>query len=160
MDRRRGSVSWASSRGAFGRDDFLRMLDVVESYVFRRAVCDLPSHGLNRYFPSLVARLDKLQDEGGNYVEAFIAYLLNEAGTPRRFPTDAEFWNALRTRDSYGFNKSLHMLSRLENSYHEKDERDFATGSTIGAPRARSLSTPWAIRPGACKTRGLMLTLV
>ena len=115
-------------QGAFGHDDFLAMLDIIESYVFRRAVCDLPSHGLNRFFPSLVARLDKLQDEGGNYREALTAYLLNEAGTPRRFPTDAEFCNALRTRDAYGFNKCLHMLSRLENSYHEKDERDFATG--------------------------------
>lgn len=115
-------------QGAFGHDDFLAMLDIIESYVFRRAVCDLPSHGLNRFFPSLVARLDKLQDEGGNYREALTAYLLNEAGTPRRFPTDAEFCNALRTRDAYGFNKCLYMLSRLENSYHEKDERDFATG--------------------------------
>lgn len=115
-------------QGAFDRGAFVSMLDTIESYLFRRAACDIPSHGLNRYFPSLIARLDRLQDEGGNYAEALTAHLLNEAGTPRRFPTDAEFANSLRTRDSYGFGKSLQMLSRLENSYHEKDERDFATG--------------------------------
>lgn len=113
---------------AFERGDFLGMLDVVESYLFRRAVCDLPTHGLNRYFPLLIARLNKVQDGGGNYREALTAHLLNEAGTPRRFPTDGEFKGALKTRDSYGFGKSLHLLSRLENSYHPKDERDFATG--------------------------------
>ena len=115
-------------QNAFDRSSFLDMLETVESYLFRRAACDLPTHGLNRYFPSLIARLDRLRDEGGNYLEALAAYLLNESGTPRRFPADAEFMNALRTRDSYGFSKSLYMLSRLENSYHEKDERDFATG--------------------------------
>ena len=115
-------------QGAFEADDFVGMLDMVESYLFRRAVCDLPTNGLNRYFPSIIARMNKVQDDGGNYREALTAFLLNEAGTPRRFPTDAEFRNALKTRDSYGFNKSLQMLSRLENSYHPKDERDFATG--------------------------------
>lgn len=115
-------------QGAFEHADFLGMLDMIESYLFRRAACDLPSHGLNRYFPSLIARLNRVQDDGGSYREALTAFLLNEAGTQRRFPTDAEFSNALKTRDSYGFNKSFHMLSRLENSYHPKDERDFASG--------------------------------
>jgi len=115
-------------QGAFEEGDFMAMLEMVESYLFRRAVCDLLSTGLNRYFPSVIARMNKVQDDGGNYREALTAFLLNEAGTPRRFPTDAEFKNALKTRDSYGFNRSLHMLSRLENSYHPKDERDFATG--------------------------------
>lgn len=116
--------------GAFERADFLGMLDMVESYLFRRSVCDVPTHGLNRFFPSLIARLNKVQEEGERgYTEAFTAFLLNEAGTPRRFPADAEFKGALRTRDAYGFRRSLYMLSRLENSYHEKDERDFATGT-------------------------------
>ena len=38
----------------------------------------------------LIGRLDRVQeDEGSSYVEAFEAFLLNEAGTARRFPTDA-----------------------------------------------------------------------
>jgi len=106
------------------------MLSTVESYLFRRTVCDCPTNSLQKFFSSLIGRLDRVQeDEGSSYVEAFEAFLLNEAGTARRFPTDAEFSDPLRTRDAYHFRRSLYLLSRLENSYHPKDERDFTTGS-------------------------------
>ena len=115
---------------AFGREGLLSMLSTVESYLFRRTVCDCPTNSLQKFFSSLIGRLDRVQeDEGSSYVEAFEAFLLNEAGTARRFPTDAEFSDHLRTRDAYHFRRSLYLLSRLENSYHPKDERDFTTGS-------------------------------
>ena len=83
---------------AFGLDDFVSMVRTVESYIFRRAVCDAPTNSLNKFLPSVIARLNKVQEEGGNYREAFESMLLLEAGTARRFPTNAEFGRALRTR--------------------------------------------------------------
>lgn len=115
--------------GAFSRDDFLQMLATTESYVFRRAVCDCASNSFNKFLPSIIARLNKVQDEGGNYREAFESYLLNEAGTNRRFPTDAEFSRDLLARDSYHFKKSFYMLAKLENRFHPKDPHDFANGT-------------------------------
>lgn len=115
---------------AFGRDGLISMLATVESYLFRRTVCDCPTNSLQKFFSSLIGRLDRVQeDEGSSYVEAFEAFLLNEAGTARRFPTDAEFADNLRARDAYHFRRSLYLLSHLENSYHPKDERDFANGA-------------------------------
>lgn len=115
---------------AFDRDGLLSMLATVESYLFRRTICDCPTNSLQKFFSSLIGRLDRVQeDEGSSYVQAFDAFLLNEAGTARRFPTDAEFADNLRTRDAYHFRRSLYLLSRLENSYHPKDERDFANGT-------------------------------
>lgn len=115
--------------GAFTRDDFLSMLSTTESYVFRRAVCDCASNSLGKFLPSIIARLNKVQAEEGDYREAFESYLLNEAGTNRRFPTDAEFSRDLLVRDSYHFKKSFYMLARLENSFHTKDPRDFSAGA-------------------------------
>ncbi len=115
--------------GAFDKEDFLSMLTTTESYVFRRAVCDCASSSFNKFLPSIIARLNNVQDNEGNYSEAFEAMLLNEAGTNRRFPTDAEFERELLARDSYHFKKSLYMLSKLENSHHPKDERDFFNGT-------------------------------
>lgn len=114
---------------AFDRDGLLSMLEVTESYLFRRSVCDCATNSLQKFFASVIGRLNRVQDDGGNYVEAFSAYLLNEAGTARRFPTDAEFADSLRTRDAYHFRRCLYLLSRLENSYHPKDQRDFAGGT-------------------------------
>lgn len=131
---------------AFGHDDFVSMVRVVESYLFRRMACDVASNGLNKFLPSIVARLNKVQAEGGNYAEALSAMLLGEAGTARRFPTDGEFESALRTRDAYGFKRCMLLLSRLENSYHPGAERSFSTGGyTIEhiMPQAALKSPEW-----------------
>lgn len=115
---------------AFDHDGLLSMLATIESYLFRRTVCDCPTNSLQKFFSSLIGRLDRVQeDEGSSYVQAFEAFLLNEAGTARRFPTDGEFVDKLKMRDAYHFRRSLYLLSRLENSYHPKDERDFANGT-------------------------------
>lgn len=112
----------------FDKDGFLQLLTVLESYVFRRSVCGWPSNSLDKFFSSIINRLNKVQDEGGNYVEAFTAYLLNEADSNRRFPNNAEFKLELQTRNSYRFKKSFYLLSRLENHFHPKDPIDFMSG--------------------------------
>ena len=114
---------------AFGLDDFVMMLAVLESYVFRRAVCDVASNSLNKFLPSVIAKLNKVQEEGGNYREAFESLLKLEAGTARRFPTDGEFAQALVTRDAYHFRKSFYLLTSLENGFHPKNPIDFGTGT-------------------------------
>lgn len=114
---------------AFSREDFVSMLRTLESYVFRRIVCDLASNGLNKFFLSVIARLNELRDEGElNYREAFEAILLGESGTARRMPDDLAFRTALSTRDCYAFRRGYYLLTSLENSHHSKDPIDFAHG--------------------------------
>lgn len=76
---------------------------------------------LSSIFPSIIAKLNKVQEEGGNYREAYEAYFYLEADTARRFPSDAEFMQALLTRDLYHFRRSFYMLACLENQHHTKD---------------------------------------
>ncbi len=109
---------------AFAKEDFVSMVWTLESYLFRRAVCDAATNSLQKFFASVIAKLNRIQEDGGNYREAFEAYLLLEAGTARRFPTDQAFAQALRTRDSYHFRRSFYMLSNLENMNHPKDPVD------------------------------------
>lgn len=116
-------------QGAFADEDFLHMLELTESYVFRRSICDAQTNSLNKFLPSVIAKLNKVQDEGGNYAEAFESFLLLESGTPRRFPDNAEFFNALTTRDAYHYRHSLYLLSNLENLHHPKDPLDLENGS-------------------------------
>lgn len=114
--------------GAFGISDFIAMVRLLESYIFRRAVCDAPTNSLNKFFPSIIAKLNKVQDEGGSYREAYEAYLYLEADSARRFPSDAEFTQALHTRDLYHFRRSFYMLSCLENQHHTKDPLHIESG--------------------------------
>lgn len=113
---------------AFSLDDFESMLRTLESYMFRRAVCDVPSNALTNFLASVIARLNKVQEDGENYREAFEAYLRLEDGTARRFPGNAEFAQTLATRDIYQFRKAFYLLTCLENAHHPKNPIDFSTG--------------------------------
>lgn len=106
---------------AFTHEDFASMLRTTESYLFRRAVCDVPTNSLNKFFPSIIARLKVVKAERGSYRKAYEAFLLNESDTARRMPTNAEFERALKTRDCYAFRRGRYLLSTLENSYHPKN---------------------------------------
>lgn len=119
---------YADGEGAFTRDDLLSMLRTTESYLFRRSVCDVATNSLNKFFSSVIARLNDIQEEGGNYREAYEAILLGEEGTARRLPTDEEFERTLRTRDCYAFRRGFYLLSTLENSHHPKNPLDFSGG--------------------------------
>lgn len=105
----------------FTREEFLAILEVMESYLFRRAACDCPPSVLAPFFSSLIARIDAVRSEGGNVVEAFLAMLLNEEGTPRRFPTDAEFSHSLATRDAHSLSSSLYLLARIDEGMRPAD---------------------------------------
>ena len=121
---------------AFSYDDFIALLDTLECYAFRRAVCDCPSREYPKLVVSLINRLNHIQDEGGNYLEAFQAFLLTTSVENQRFPDDKEFQEELRSRDMYSFKRSFYMFSRLESSYHTKgvmsDPRDFAKKNDKG----------------------------
>lgn len=115
--------------GAFSLDDFESMLRILESYVFRRIVCDVPSNALVNFLASVIAKLNKVQEDGGNYREAFESFLFLEDGTARRFPGDVDFVKTLRTRDAYQFRRASYLLANLENAHRPKDPLDFSTGA-------------------------------
>lgn len=92
------------------------MLKATEGYLSRRSVCDVATNSLNKFFSSVIARLNAVRDDGGNIREAFEAILLGEEGTARRMPSDAEFERALRMRNCYEFKRRFYLFTTLENS--------------------------------------------
>ena len=115
-------------QGEFDSAGFAKLLDIVESYLLRRAVCGYPSNSLNKFLPGLIARMDAVQETDADYVDAFLALLEQEAGTARRFPGDDEFRACLRDRDLYGTGRAFYLLSKLENSLHAKNPVDHSAG--------------------------------
>ncbi|MEM6552581.1 MAG: DUF1524 domain-containing protein [Planctomycetota bacterium] len=89
----------------------------VESYVFRRVLCDIPTNTLNKTFASLAIRIDKSEKQ--TYVESLQASLLLLTG-PRRFPGDAELEGNLQAKDVYSLRTRGYLLEKLEN--HKRKE--------------------------------------
>ena len=90
-------------------EEFLTATKLVETYVFRRAVCDIPTNSMNKTFESFAKRIDKT-----NYLESVKAeFLLLEAN--RRFPNDRDFQYHLIRKDIYRFQRRDYLFRKLEN---------------------------------------------
>ncbi|MCW5940671.1 MAG: DUF262 domain-containing protein [Fimbriimonadaceae bacterium] len=123
--------------GRLSRADFLRVLRLVESYVFRRAVCGIPTNSLNKTFAGLVREIDKER-----YLPSLEAALALKDGF-RRFPRDEEFKSALMVRDVYNFRVRNYMLDKLENE--GRKERASVESYTIEhiLPQNENLRPEW-----------------
>ena len=55
------------------REDFIGILKLIESYVFRRLICGVPTHGLNRIFATLGREIDQ------HYLASVQAVFVREA---------------------------------------------------------------------------------
>jgi uncharacterized protein with ParB-like and HNH nuclease domain/predicted transport protein len=118
-------------------DDACQIVRWVESYVFRRAVCAIPTNSLNRTFATLGRTLKK-----DRYLESVqAAFLL--LPSYRQFPDDDTFQRNITVRDLYNFRSRSYWLRRLEN--HGRKERVLIVDYTIEhiMPQNEALSEEW-----------------
>lgn len=123
-------------------DELLGIIRLVESYVFRRAICAIPTNSLNKTFAGLSRSLKK-----DRYFESVKATFLLMPSY-RRFPTDEEFQRDIKLRDLYNFRSRSYWLRRLEN--HGRKERVVVENYTIEhiLPQNEALSSEWQAELG------------
>lgn len=117
--------------------DFLEAIRLVESYVFRRAICSIPTNSLNKTFATFGRALKK-----DHYLESIKAHFMT-LPSYRRFPDDEEFKRELKVRDLYNFPRRSYWLRRMEN--FGRKERVPVAEYTIEhiLPQNRELSVEW-----------------
>lgn len=118
-------------------DEFIECVRLIESYVFRRYVCDIPTNSLNKTFASFARSIRK-----SSYLESFKAELIS-LSSYRRFPSDSELNRCLQHKDMYNVRSRAYWLRRLEN--HDKKERISVENYTIEhvLPQNKNLSSQW-----------------
>ncbi|WP_286230599.1 DUF262 and DUF1524 domain-containing protein [Neobacillus mesonae] len=117
--------------------EFIIVLKMVESYVFRRAICGVPTNSLNKTFATLSKEIVK-----GNYLESIkAAFALKDSY--RRFPNNEEFSMELKVKDVYNFRNRNYLLRKLEN--HNRKEIVDIEAYTIEhiMPQNPNLSDAW-----------------
>jgi uncharacterized protein with ParB-like and HNH nuclease domain/predicted transport protein len=127
---------------SLSKDDFLTAVRLVESYVFRRAVCAIPTNSMNKTFATFTRALKK-----DRYLESIQAHFLS-LPSYRRFPNDEEFKRDLQTKDLYNFRSRSYWLRRLEN--RGRKERVPVDEYTIEhiLPQNENLSPQWQAELG------------
>ena len=125
------------SDGLLSAEEFECVVRLVEAYVFRRAVCTIPTNSLNKTFATFGRAIRK-----DCYLESIHAHFLL-LPSYRRFPGDDEFQRELKVRDLYNFRSRSYWLRRLEN--HDRKERVQVDEYTIEhiLPQNENLSATW-----------------
>jgi uncharacterized protein with ParB-like and HNH nuclease domain len=126
-----------NENGQVSADEFLQIVRLVEAYVFRRAICSVPTNSLNKTFATFGRALKK-----DRYVESVMAHFMNMKSY-RRFPKDDEFNARMQDRNLYNFRSRGYWLRRFEN--HGKNERVHVDDYTIEhiMPQNENLSAEW-----------------
>lgn len=126
-----------------GKTEFVQILQLVESYVFRRAICDIPTNSQRQTFATFARKLDK-----DRYLESVKATFLL-LPSYRRFPRDDEFQRQLQVRNLYKFNRRSYWLRRFEN--FGRKERVMVQDYTIEhiMPQNDDVSPAWQHSLGA-----------
>jgi uncharacterized protein with ParB-like and HNH nuclease domain len=90
---------------------FIKILELVQSFTWRRFVLGLGTNALNKIFMSLYDKVDQT-----NYLYSVQKSLLQRTGI-QRFPKNAEVIEALKVKDIYNIKSKnrTYLLERLEN---------------------------------------------
>ncbi|MEN8691641.1 MAG: DUF262 domain-containing protein, partial [Desulfobacterales bacterium] len=124
-------------QGVLAKEQLSQTVRLVEAYVFRRAVCSIPTNSLNKTFATFSRALKK-----DHYLESIQAHLLL-LPSYRRFPSDEEFKREITLRDLYNFRSRSYWLRRIENY----DRKEFVPVDEYTIehilPQNENLSTKW-----------------
>jgi hypothetical protein len=123
--------------GTLHEHEFLEALELIESYVMRRAVCGYQTRGYWQVFAALAYKI------GDRQPLANLKVALARQRENYRFPSNDEFERALTEKDLYGLRVCRHLLEGLEN-YGSKEPTDTTRFSIEHIlPQIERLSPEW-----------------
>lgn len=101
------------SNNIIDKPTFISVLNLVQSYTWRRFILGLPTNALNKIFMGLYYHKDFKKED---YLTS-IQKILLKLSRVQRFPRNAEIINALKEKDVYNIKPKnrIYLLERLEN---------------------------------------------
>lgn len=99
------------SKNIIDKATFIKVLDFIQSFAWRRFIVGLPTNALNKIFMTLYEKIDK-----NDYLLSLQKWLLKRPGT-QRFPKNKEVIESLKLKDVYNIKSKnrTYLLERLEN---------------------------------------------
>lgn len=103
--------------GHISADDLAEIFRTIETYLFRRTICDLPTNALNKIFLMLHREIIRLDRTESDYLNKF-KYILLSKRESGAFPSDDEFVEKLSTKNIYTMKgeSKYYLFERLENA--------------------------------------------
>jgi uncharacterized protein with ParB-like and HNH nuclease domain len=125
-------------QGILPRHDFIGILRLIESYVFRRSIAGMPTNSMNKTFSALSREIDRK-----HYLNSLESAFVRKDNY-RRFPDDDEFRRELLVKDIYNFRNRGYLLRKLENYKRTKELVDLENYTVEHIlPQNPNLSPAW-----------------
>lgn len=108
-------------------NEIFKVIDLIENYMARRIVCNMPANALTQVFCALHKDVVKSIDEyavsemGNTYLYSdILTYHIMRRDGNYQLPRDTQFVESIKTRDAYHMLKpfQIFLFERLENSVH------------------------------------------
>lgn len=119
-------LKYASANNLLENEIF-KVIDLVENYLARRIVCNMPGNALTQVFCALHKDVLKSIEEyssanvelGNSYSDILTYHIMRRDGN-YQLPRDVQFVESIKTRDAYHMLKpfQIFLFERLENSVH------------------------------------------
>lgn len=119
-------LKYASAKN-LSEDEIFKVIDLVENYLARRIVCNMPGNALTQVFCALHKDVLKSIEEyssanvelGNSYSDILTYHIMRRDGN-YQLPRDVQFVESIKTRDTYHMLKpfQIFLFERLENSVH------------------------------------------
>lgn len=116
-----------ASANNLSEDEIFKVIDLVENYLARRIVCNMPGNALAQVFCALhkdvlksIEEYSSANVELGNSYSDILAYHIMRRNGNYQLPRDMQFVESIKTRDAYHMLKpfQIFLFERLENSVH------------------------------------------
>jgi hypothetical protein len=123
--------------GLMTDDDFVKCVELITGFIFRRYICGESSRGYSKWFVAAC------KDVSAPNAYASLEQFLIDKG----FPSDSRFANALISFPLYSGRYAFSVLQQLEQSYESKEAPNFDQ-ATIEHIMPQTLSEDWRIDLG------------
>jgi uncharacterized protein with ParB-like and HNH nuclease domain len=105
-----------AENGLLSKEDLLKVLKLVQSYVWRRFIVGLPTNALNKIFMTLYSEVDTEE-----YYDSIAKALLKKKGSAK-FPSNEDLKTALRDKDLYNTQpKNRNYLFEMLENYNNRE---------------------------------------
>lgn len=116
-----------ASANSLSEDEIFKVIDLVENYLARRIVCNMPGNALTQVFCALhkdvlksIEEYSSANVELGNSYSDILAYHIMRRDGNYQLPRDMQFVESIKTRDAYHMLKpfQIFLFERLEDSVY------------------------------------------
>lgn len=129
------------------KDKLMETMNIINSYLYRRTICNIPTNALNKIFASMTKSIVDLRNQGKSHIEAVTDYLMGKSGNSI-FPRNEQFKKNFVETDIYNRGNKLALFTLFDIESYKHKEIVELDKLTIEHIMPQTLTPKWNIDLG------------